>query len=141
MMGDERFANYMRWVGDGIVFFLRPHQSLLKEDGVRAGVSWESVLRIDGMIKLMLEQYRIDYLPIESVSMQERVRAVEFVLGRAGLAAAKRQPRPLPVANAAATGASTPSRSKSITGAPIPGNLTGVESWPYHLAERKDHEA
>ena len=146
MMGDERFANYMRWVGDGIVFFLRPHQSLLKEDGVRAGVSWESVLRIDGMIKMMLEQYRIDYLPIESVSMQERVRAVEFVLGRAGLAAAKRQPRALPVANVVATGAATPSRSRSITGTPISANLTGngltgVESWPYHLADRKDHEA
>jgi hypothetical protein len=38
------------------------------------------VVRIDGMVKLMLEQHRISYLPIESVSMQERVRAVEFVL-------------------------------------------------------------
>ena len=60
---------------------------LLKEDGVRAGVTWESVLRIDGMIKLMLEQRRIPYLPIESVAMQERARAVDFVLKRtAGLA-------------------------------------------------------
>ena len=89
MMSDQRFADYMKWVADGVVFFLRPHQSLLKDDGVRAGVSWDSVLRIDGMIKLMLEQYRISYLPIESVSMQERVRAVEFVLGRAGLSAAE----------------------------------------------------
>ncbi len=85
MMGDQRFADYMKWVSQGTVFFLRPHQSLLREDGVRAGVSWESVLRIDGMIKLLLEQHRISYLPIESVSMQERVRAVEFVLGRSGL--------------------------------------------------------
>ena len=60
---------------------------LLKEDGVRAGVTWESVLRIDGMIKLMLEQSRISYLPIESVAMQERARTVDFVLMRtAGLA-------------------------------------------------------
>src|SRR5689334_421292 len=49
MLGDQRFADYMRWVSDGIVFFLRPAPSLLKEDGVRAGVSWDSVLRIDGM--------------------------------------------------------------------------------------------
>lgn len=90
MMGDQRFADYMRWVSDGTVFFLRPHQSLLREDGVRAGVSWESVLRIDGMIKLLLEQHRVSYLPIESVSMQERVRAVEFVLGRSGLAMGER---------------------------------------------------
>jgi len=89
LMGDERFKEYIRWVSGGTVFFLRPHADLLKEDGVRAGVSWESVLRIDGMIKLLLEQFRIPYLPIESVSMQERVRAVEFVLGRAGLAPTK----------------------------------------------------
>jgi hypothetical protein len=85
LMGDQRFRDYMTWVSEGTVFFLRPHPSLLKEDGVRAGVSWDSVVRIDGMIKLLLEQHRVRYLPVESVSMQERVRAVEFVLGRAGV--------------------------------------------------------
>jgi nicotinamide riboside kinase len=85
MMGEARFLDYMRWVSQGTVFFLRPHPSLLKDDGVRAGVSWDSVLRIDGMIKLMLEMHRVPYLPVESVSMQERVRAVDFVLSRAGL--------------------------------------------------------
>ena len=96
LMGDQRFRDYMKWVADGTVFFLRPHASLLKEDGIRAGVSWESVLRIDGMIKLLLEQHRVSYLPIESVSMQERVRAVEFVLSRAGLRPAV-APAPRPV--------------------------------------------
>src|SRR5262249_39312063 len=82
----EEYRRYMGWVGEGIVFFVRPHKDLLREDGVRAGVTWESVLRIDGMIKLMLEQYRIPYLPLESVAMQERARAVDFVLKRtAGL--------------------------------------------------------
>jgi nicotinamide riboside kinase len=85
LLDDKRFREYMKWVAEGVVFFVRPHASLLKEDGVRAGVSWESVLRIDGMIKLMLEQHRIAYLPLESVSMQERVRGVEFTLGRCGL--------------------------------------------------------
>ena len=80
MLADPGFRDYMTWVAGGVVFFLRPHPSLLKDDGVRAGVSWESVVRIDGMVKLMLEQYRVSYLPIESVSIQERVRAVEFVL-------------------------------------------------------------
>ncbi len=116
LMGDQRFRDYMKWVADGVVFFLRPHPSLLKEDGVRAGVSWESVLRIDGMIKLLLEQHRVSYLPIESVSMQERVRAVEFVLGRAGLRAAVPAPiaRPVPEVRPAAdpdspaTGVPTP---------------------------------
>jgi len=87
LISSEQFKNYMEWVAQGIVFYLRPHQELLREDGVRAGVTWDSVLRIDGMIKLMLEQNRIPYLPIESVAMQERARAVDFVLKRtAGLA-------------------------------------------------------
>lgn len=95
MLGDPAFTEYMRWVSSGVVFFLRPHPSLLREDGTRAGVAWDSVLRIDGMIKLMLEQYRVSYLPIESVSMQERVRAVEFVLARSGLeAVTSRRPSP-----------------------------------------------
>ena len=83
LIAGDTFKSYMEWVGQGIVFYLRPHQELLKEDGVRAGVTWDSVLRIDGMIKLMLEQYRIPYLPIESVAMQERARAVDFVLKHA----------------------------------------------------------
>jgi len=87
LLGGARFRDYMKWVAEGTVFYLRPHPSLLKDDGVRAGVTWESVLRIDGMIKLLLEMHRIRYLPIESVSMQERVRAVEFVLARAGVEA------------------------------------------------------
>jgi nicotinamide riboside kinase len=109
MMDDERFRDYMRWVSQGIVFFLRPHTSLLKEDGVRAGVSWDSVVRIDGMVKLMLEQHRISYLPIESVSMQERVRAVEFVLALARLETAV-----------------APARAPSPT-------LRAVETWPHAL--------
>ena len=124
MMDGDRFRDYMKWVSDGVVFFLRPHQSLLRDDGVRAGVSWDSVLRIDGMVKLMLEQHRVSYLPIESVSMQERVRAVEFVLARCGLAAATgERPRP---------------RARTI---PPVGVSPTVESWPYALARADEREA
>jgi nicotinamide riboside kinase len=132
MMNDARFHDYMKWVSQGIVFFLRPHQSLLKDDGVRAGVSWDSVLRIDGMVKLMLEQHRISYLPIESVSMQERVRAVEFVLARCGLADAV--PRPRSRAQTIPPTIAPP----SLANAPV---KTTVESWPYALVDSGDHGA
>jgi hypothetical protein len=82
LINTDTFRDYMRWVADGVVFFVRPQRDLLREDGVRASVTWDSVLRIDGMIKLMLEQYRIPYLPLDTASMQERVRAVEFTLQR-----------------------------------------------------------
>ena len=83
LINTDEYKRYMEWVAQGVVFFMRPHRDLLREDGVRAGVTWESVLRIDGMVKLMLEQSRIPYLPIESVAMQERARAVDFVLKHA----------------------------------------------------------
>jgi nicotinamide riboside kinase len=127
MMNDQRFHDYMRWVREGIVFFVRPHQSLLKEDGVRAGVSWDSVLRIDGMVKLMLEQHKISYLPLESVSMQERVRAIEFVLDRSGLSRAAALP-------------ADRERARRQTVPPM-GGPTRVENWPYALVENSDHEA
>jgi len=55
------------------------------EDGVRAGLDWEDVVRIDGMVKFMLEMFAVPYIPVESLSMQERVRLLERVLGLAGL--------------------------------------------------------
>ncbi len=82
---DPRLRDYMEWVRGGLVFFLRPHQELVVEDGVRAGLQWEEVVRIDGMVKLMLEMFAVPYVPVESLAMQERVRLMERVLDLAGL--------------------------------------------------------
>ncbi|MBM3991896.1 MAG: hypothetical protein FJ298_12930 [Planctomycetes bacterium] len=82
---DPRLASYIDSVKDGLVFFLRPHRELLAEDGVRAGVAWEEVLRIDGMVKLMLEMFAIPYIPVDCLPMQERVRLLERVFSLAGL--------------------------------------------------------
>jgi len=82
---DSQLADYMETVRGGLVFYLRPHRELLAEDGVRAGVAWEEVVRIDGMVKLLLEMFGIPYIPVESLGMQERVRLLESVLGLAGL--------------------------------------------------------
>jgi nicotinamide riboside kinase len=82
---DPRLAEYMQGVRGGIVFFLRPHKELVVADGVRAGLEWEEVVRIDGMVKLLLEMFSVPYIPVESLSMQERVRLVESVLNLAGV--------------------------------------------------------
>jgi nicotinamide riboside kinase len=82
---DPRLAQYMQGVRGGIVFFLRPHKELVVADGVRAGLEWEEVVRIDGMVKLLLEMFSVPYIPVESLSMQERVRLVESVLNLAGV--------------------------------------------------------
>jgi len=85
LCAQPRFAEYMTSIREGIVFFLRPHRELLAEDGVRAAVAWEEVLRIDGMVKLLLEMHAVPYIPCQSLSMQERVRLVERVLSLAGV--------------------------------------------------------
>ena len=144
MMNDARFHDYMKWVREGLVFFVRPHKDLLKDDGVRAGVSWDSVLRIDGMVKLMLEQHRIQYMPLESVSMQERVRAVEFVLTRCGFDAAESKPRVRsrtvpPVPTASAGGAPVAAAATGPSGEPSV--RASIDSWPYALAESSEHGA
>lgn len=82
---DPRLRDYMGSVREGLVFFLRPHRELVQADGVRAGLEWEEVVRIDGMVKLMLEMFDVPYVPVESLSMQERVRCIDRVLTLAGL--------------------------------------------------------
>ncbi len=82
---DDRLKGYMSSVLDGIVFFLRPHPELVVADGTRAGVEWEDVVRVDGMVKLLLEMFGVPYIPVASLAMQERVRLVERVLALAGV--------------------------------------------------------
>lgn len=77
------FARYVSWLKDAdAIFFIRPHKSLLADDGVRERVEWDSIVRIDGMIKILLELNEIPYMSIESASMQERVRVIDYVLER-----------------------------------------------------------
>jgi predicted ATPase len=94
---DPRLERYMASVRAGIVFYLRPHPALVVSDGVRAGLAWEEVLRIDGMVKLLLEMFGVPYIPVESLAMQERVRLIERVLSLAGLSPAERDREILPV--------------------------------------------
>lgn len=77
---DPMLNEYMQSVAEGVVFFVRPHRDLLAEDGVRAGVNWEEVITIDGMVKLMLEMWSIPYITLSALSMQERVRTIDAVL-------------------------------------------------------------
>ena len=80
IFADPRLREYMESVQKGLVFFLRPHASLLSADGVRERLDWEEVVRIDGMVKLMLEMFAIPYIPVASLSMQERIRLCESVI-------------------------------------------------------------
>ncbi len=81
---DPRLRSYMDSVRSGVVFFVRPHKELVQPDGVRAGLEWEDVVRIDGMVKLLLEMFAVPYIPVACLTMQERTRLIENVLHLAG---------------------------------------------------------
>ena len=110
IFADPRLAHYMDSVRQGVVFFLRPQRRLLVQDGVRETLDWEDVLRIDGMVKLMLEMFGIPYIPVESLSMQERLQTVGQVLRLAGMA---------PHAQAASEPSASPAAVARVSDIPV----------------------
>ena len=68
--------------GTTVLFFVRPHEALLKRDGFRAESDLDvaGVWAIDGAVQFMLEMWGLDYVPVEGVNFKERQRLVEAVL-------------------------------------------------------------
>jgi nicotinamide riboside kinase len=77
------FRKYVEYIRNAKIFFLRPQRSYLSgaDDGTRKNLSWDSVVRIDGMVKFIFESMRVPYIPIDTPSMQERVILVESCVG------------------------------------------------------------
>lgn len=71
---------YLERVRSGIVFFVRPHRHLLRNDGVRADAVWDEVLRQDGAVMMLLHLLHIPYIPISCPEIADRLRVVEAVL-------------------------------------------------------------
>lgn len=65
---------------DTIIFFVRPSKITLKEDGTREKPDWDGILQIDGMIKMLLELWSLDYINLRGDSMQERIKTIMTVL-------------------------------------------------------------
>lgn len=82
ILDNPDFPKYLEHLKDVLVFFVRPHPSLLKDDGVRHSINWDGVVRIDGMIKLLLRTYRVRYFEIDTPILRDRVELVRNVVGR-----------------------------------------------------------
>lgn len=63
-----------------VIFFVRPSRITMKNDGIRENLNWENVIAIDAMIKFMLEMWDLNYISINTDSMQERVKLVHSIL-------------------------------------------------------------
>lgn len=75
-----------------VIFFVRPSRITMKNDGIRENLNWENVIAIDAMIKFMLEMWDLNYISINTDSMQERVKLVHSILSYVSLACI---PKPL----------------------------------------------
>jgi cytidylate kinase len=83
MIENQSLENYIKTLreNDVAIFFIRPSKHLLVNDGVRETVEWDDLIRIDAMIKFMLEMWGLRHFQIDTPSMQERMRAVDSVVG------------------------------------------------------------
>lgn len=75
----EKYIETLRG-SDTYIFFVRPCQSTMKQDGVRETLNWEGIVQIDAMVKFMLEMWGLDYFQISMDNMQERVRFIDSIL-------------------------------------------------------------
>ena len=87
IVSDPSLGKYLDHLEDVIIFFVRPHKSLLKDDGVRAPIKWRDVLRIDGIIKMILRSLVVPktgkplrYFEIVSPILLDRVELVRNVV-------------------------------------------------------------
>lgn len=67
---------------DVFIFFIRPSKVTMKEDGVRESLNWDEIVRIDAMIKLMLQMFKVPYFDIHAETMQERANLILNILNR-----------------------------------------------------------
>lgn len=87
LIQSDDLARYLDHLEDVLIFFVRPHKSLLKNDGVRAPVKWRDIVRIDGMIHLLLRSLVVPktgkplrYFEIASPILLDRVELVRNVV-------------------------------------------------------------
>ena len=82
VLEEEKARQYLESYKDKDVntIFVRPHRELIQEDGVREDLTMQSIYRIDGMVKYILESNNIDYLSLQSKHLNERLRFVENIL-------------------------------------------------------------
>ena len=77
----EIFREAVHRLANSTVFFIRPEKAVLTDDGERpdADLEWESVVRIDSMIKFTLQYFGIEYHEITWLDLDARKK---FVLRR-----------------------------------------------------------
>lgn len=82
LMKSSELQKYLDILRDSqsFIFFVRPSKATLKEDGIRESLTWDGVVSIDAMIKMLVQLFEIRYFSINTDNMQERVQLIDSVL-------------------------------------------------------------
>lgn len=82
LVSETKFKHYLESLKDNkvIIFFVRPSIATLKSDGVREQITWDGIISIDAMIKLLLKLYSIRYFQINTDNMQERINFIDNII-------------------------------------------------------------
>lgn len=81
---------YVENLRQSVVFLVRPQRDLLgSSDGVRAVVSWESQVRVDQNIEMLLNMWRVPFISVDSLNAAARQRAVDWCMRSRGFAKAQ----------------------------------------------------
>jgi len=66
---------------NALVVLLEPHEHLLKEDGVRAGLNMKGSYEVTFAIKVLLEVHGIPYIYVTTPDTMERVKLITNIIG------------------------------------------------------------
>lgn len=82
LIDTQEYKEYMTNIHskDVKIFFIRPTKATLKADGVRENLVWDNIIAVDAMIKFLIEMNDLKYIPINTESMQERIKLINTVL-------------------------------------------------------------
>lgn len=83
----EPYAGILKRLQAGIVFLMRPHPSMMGQDGIRAGIDYATKQRIDAKLELLLQICRVKYIPVDSPNSAIRESLIDYILESKGFKA------------------------------------------------------
>ena len=77
--------DYVENLRESVVFLVRPQRDLpVAHDGVRAVVSWESQVRVDQNIEMLLNMWHVPFISVDSLNAAARQREVDWCMRSRG---------------------------------------------------------
>jgi len=84
LIKDKELNRQIEKLKKSIIFFVRPSKATMKEDGIREHLTWDGIVAIDAMIKLLVQMFEINCIHLNMDSMQERTHLINTIMSMKG---------------------------------------------------------